>query len=98
MHDGWSDRPCAELTAGSEQSRHEPYSLSGNQIEPLLIDFSNTDPRPLQVLDDRDRHAPTIRCFANGLDRTRMRFVGPMRKVESRRVHPALYELIQHSG
>jgi hypothetical protein len=63
---------CAELTARPERSRHEPHSLADNQIEPALTDFSNTYPRSLQVLDDRHCHAVTIRCFANGLDRTRM--------------------------
>ncbi len=57
---------------------------------PALIDVSNADPRSLQVLDNRYWDAPTIRCFTNGFDRTRMRFVGPMRKIESRRVHAAL--------
>ena len=74
-----------------------PGSVTAEKRHRLPVDLSDANARSLQILNNRDRHTLTVSRFANNFDRVSMGSMGAVRKVQSRRIHAALYELLKHA-
>ena len=95
LNAGRRKRLMAKLSAGSRQPCLQPHGLVFTQYDPSIGDLADTDPRSLDILNDRDG-SPTVVCrFANGLDGSGMRRVCAVGKVQAGGIH-ALFDQPDH--
>ena len=84
------------LSARSEDSPHQPHTLSDNQFNAALGKHSEANTGPLEILKNRHGRPATVGGGAYGFKRHGMAGLRTVRKIEPCDVHPGLDQAIQY--
>ena len=78
----------AELSSGSSEHGLQAHRLARYQFDSLVCQLTHANSWSLQILDDSHRRMSVLSGLTNGLDRSLVRLVGTVRKIQAGCIHP----------